>query len=308
MLQLTSTAIRPRIVNAMSVDVEDYFQVSAFEANVRRDAWDGFESRVCRNTERILELFDRRGVRATFFILGWVAERFPGLVQQIVNSGHEAACHGHEHRLVYAQSPEEFRQDIRRAKKTIEDAGASEVSGYRAPSYSITRRSLWAIDVLIEEGFRYDSSIYPIHHDRYGIPGAPRHPYLIRRATGSLWEVPGSTVRMGGMNFPVGGGGYFRILPYAWTRWGFSRLNQVEERPGVFYLHPWEIDPDQPRVEATAVARFRHYRNLSRTETRLMRLLDDFRFDTVKSIVASEEASAKVSSVPVGIPLLTGYP
>jgi polysaccharide deacetylase family protein (PEP-CTERM system associated) len=276
-----------RIVNAMSVDVEDYFQVSAFEGHVSRDDWDSFESRVCRNTDRLLEIFSEAGVTATFFVLGWVAERHPQLVRRIVAGGHELASHGYAHRLVYDQTPEEFGDDVRRAKGILEAISGTPVLGYRAPSYSITRRSMWALDVLLEQGYLYDASIYPIHHDRYGIPDSPRHPYPVERSLGTIWELPGSTVRLGGQNLPIGGGGYFRLLPYAWTRYGIRSVNAREGRPVMFYLHPWEIDPDQPRIRASLLSAVRHYRNLSETEPRLRRLLTDFAFAPAVSLLAS---------------------
>ena len=285
------------VVNAMTVDVEDFFQVSAFEDHVRFDQWTGFESRVCRNTERLLEMFDDAGVIATFFIVGWVAERFPNLVRQIAGAGHEVASHGYAHRLVYSMTRDEFAEDLRRASAAISAACNQPVLGYRAPSYSITAESMWALDVLLEQGFVYDASIYPIHHDRYGIPDSPRHAYAIHRPLGTLWELPGSTVRRGGQNLPIGGGGYFRMLPYAWTRWGIRQVNEVEGRPTTFYLHPWEIDPDQPRIKASAMSRFRHYRNLSKTEPRLRRLLSEFKFGPALSVV-----SAAASGMPAGVP------
>jgi len=275
------------MVNAMTVDVEDYFQVSAFDHVVNRDAWPGMESRVVANTERLLDLFDEFDVHGTFFVLGWVAERHPSLVRMIVARGHELASHGYGHRLVYSQTPDEFRTDVRRAKRVLEDTGGVEVRGYRAPSFSVTSRSLWALDVLLEEQYRYDASIFPIRHDRYGIPDAPRWPHAIDRPAGRVYEVPGSTVRFGGTNLPVAGGGYFRVLPYAWTRFGISRVNRMERQPVVFYLHPWEIDPDQPRLKAGRLSRFRHYRNLHDTEQRLRQLLNDFRFDTIQSLVSN---------------------
>jgi polysaccharide deacetylase family protein (PEP-CTERM system associated) len=273
------------IVNAMSVDVEDYFQVSAFDRIVDRSAWDRPESRVCANTERLLALFEASGIRATFFVLGWVAERFPGLVRRIAAGRHEIASHGYGHRLVYQLTPDEFRDDVRRARHLLEDIAGAGVYGYRAPSYSITQRSLWALDVLIEEGYRYDTSIFPIHHDRYGIPGAPRQVHVIDRGTGSIVEAPGSTVRCGRVNLPIAGGGYFRLLPYWWTRWGIDRLNRVERLPAIFYLHPWEIDPDQPRFAVSPATRLRHYGNLAKTEKRLRRILADFRFTTVSHLI-----------------------
>jgi polysaccharide deacetylase family protein (PEP-CTERM system associated) len=273
------------IVNAMTVDVEDYFQVSVFEGIAPRHRWDQFESRVSANTERLLSLFAETGVKATFFVLGWVAERHRHLVRLIADSGHEIASHGYAHRLVYDLTKATFRDDTRRAKGIIEDAGGREVLGYRAPSYSITPRSLWALDILIEAGFRYDASIFPIHHDRYGIPVSPRHPYVIDRSGGSLIEAPASTVRTGPFNLPVGGGGYFRLLPYAWTRWGIGRINDVERRPCIFYLHPWEIDPGQPRLHCGWLGRLRHYRNLDQTEPRLRQLLEEFAFAPMSQVL-----------------------
>lgn len=281
----------PAIVNAMSVDVEDYFQVSAFDRVVDRASWPLRESRVVANTERLLDLFDDARVRATFFVLGWVGERFPGLVRSIGARGHELASHGYGHELVYAQTAVQFREDVRRAKAVIEDAGGAPVLGYRAPSYSVIDSSLWALDVLLEEGHRYDASIFPIRHDRYGIPDAPRHVHMRHRAAGSIVEIPVATVRWAGVNLPVGGGGYFRQLPYAFTRWGFSRVNRIENRPAMFYLHPWEIDPDQPRIAADMVGRFRHYRNLHKTEPRLRRLLRDFRFSTAADVLGLSESA-----------------
>jgi polysaccharide deacetylase family protein (PEP-CTERM system associated) len=275
------------VVNAMSVDVEDYFHVSVFDGIVPRSQWDSMESRVVRNTERLLDVFDEFEVRSTFFVLGWVGERHRQLVEAIAKRGHEVASHGYAHRLVYDQTRAAFRDDVRRAKAILEDACGRQVSGYRAPSYSITPRSLWALDVLIEEGYAYDSSIFPIRHDRYGIPVSDRRPYRIDRAGSSIIEVPASTTRLGPVNLPIAGGGYFRILPYWWTKWGVSRVNESEHVAAIFYLHPWEIDPDQPRLHAGRLGRFRHYRNLKSTEERLRRLLTDFRFDTVQKIVAN---------------------
>jgi polysaccharide deacetylase family protein (PEP-CTERM system associated) len=274
------------VVNAMTIDVEDYFQVSAFDDVVRREEWELRPSRVVSNTMRLLQLFDQHSVKGTFFVLGWVADRFPGLVREIAAGGHELASHGYGHRIVYSQTPGEFREDVRRAKGTIEGVSGQVVRGYRAPSFSITKDSLWALDVLVEEGYRYDASIFPIRHDRYGIPDAPRHRHVLTRPGGTLTEAPGSTVRVLGSNLPVAGGGYFRILPYWWTRWGIARLNRTEAQPAIFYLHPWEIDPDQPRLPASRLSRFRHYRNLDKAEPRLKRLLTDFRFGMLKDVIA----------------------
>jgi polysaccharide deacetylase family protein (PEP-CTERM system associated) len=298
-----------RVVNAMSVDVEDYFQVSAFERIVSRASWDTFDTRVVRNTHVLLDTFDRHAVRATFFTLGWVAERHPGLVREIAARGHEVASHGFHHQLVYTLTPQQFREDVRKAKATLENAGGSGVFGYRAPSYSITKSSLWAFDILIEEGYLYDTSVFPIHHDRYGIPDAPRHRHLVERAGGTLVEMPASTVRVGSVNLPIAGGGYFRLLPYAWTRWGVQRVNTAERTPVVFYLHPWEIDTDQPRIPCGRVTRWRHYGGLDRTAPRLERLLREFRFNTVASVldlspsIAQKEFVAWPSSrQPVSLP------
>lgn len=279
------------ILNAMTVDVEDYFQVSAFDGVIPRSAWPVQESRVCRSTDRLLEIFDEAGVRATFFVLGWVAERFPELVRRIAGAGHELASHGYEHRLVYALEREAFRRDLTRAKDAIEAATGTAVVGFRAPSYSITRESMWALDILIEEGYLYDASIYPIRHDRYGIPEWERHIHRLRRPTGALWELPGATIRIAGSNLPVGGGGYFRLLPYGWTQRGIRRLNHAEGQPAVFYLHPWELDPEQPRLSAGRLTTFRHYRNLGRTANRLRRLLGDFSFGRIADVLLLAERS-----------------
>jgi len=295
----TPSGIAP-VTNVMSVDVEDYFHVSVFDGIVPRSQWDDMESRVVANTDRLLDIFDEFGTRSTFFVLGWVAERHPELVRRIASRGHEIASHGYAHRLVYDQTPVAFREDVRRAKRLLEDAGGRAVGGYRAPSYSITPRSLWALDVLIEEGYWYDASIFPIRHDRYGIPVSARHPYPIARPAGTVMEAPGSTVRVGPMNLPVAGGGYFRILPYGWTRWGIARLNQLERRPAIFYIHPWEIDPDQPRLAAGSLGRFRHYRNLAKTEERLRLLLGDFRFGPLQNLVRD---CATQASGPVALAL-----
>lgn len=287
-----------RVVNAMSVDVEDYFHVSVFDGLIPRQRWDDLQSRVCANTDRLLAIFDDAHVKATFFVLGWVGQRFPALVKRIADAGHEVASHGYAHRLVYDQTPAAFREDVRRAKALLEEAAGSEVAGFRAPSYSITPRSLWALDVLIEEGYRYDASIFPIVHDRYGIPVSARQPYELQRAAGTLIEVPASTVRVGPCNLPIAGGGYFRILPYQWTRWGIRRLNDQGE-PAVFYLHPWEIDPGQPRLSAGMLGRFRHYRNLGETERRLRALLNDFRFAPVRGLLTATGVTTVRATEPL---------
>lgn len=272
-----------RIVNAMTVDVEDYFQATAFDRVVSRASWADQESRVEANTQRLLACFEAHGVRGTFFILGWVAERCPGLVRRIASAGHEIGSHGYHHQLVYLLTPEQFRQDIRRAKAVIEDATGCRVRGYRAPSFSIVRSNLWALDVLIEEGHEYDASIYPIHHDRYGIPDAPRQAHVIERPAGAIVEIPAPTVRLGRTNLPIAGGGYFRLLPYAATRWGIRRVNERDGDPVVFYLHPWEIDPGQPRLLGSRLSALRHYVGLGHTHARLERLFRDFSFDTLSA-------------------------
>jgi polysaccharide deacetylase family protein (PEP-CTERM system associated) len=277
---------RKPLVNAFSVDVEDYFQVAAFERVIPRERWDRLEHRVEGNTRRLLDLCARHGVSGTFFLLGWVAERWPGLVRAIRDAGHELATHGQDHRRVTTQTPREFRDDVRRAKRTIEDVGGVEVIGYRAPSYSIVRETLWAVDVLIEEGFRYDSSIFPIRHDRYGIPDFSRFPRPVAGRNGaSLEEFPISTVRVAGMNFPFVGGGYLRHFPFGFVRWGMRHLNDFERRPAIVYIHPWELDTGQPRQPVDPLTRIRHYRNIDLTEDRLARLFSEFHFGTVREVL-----------------------
>jgi polysaccharide deacetylase family protein (PEP-CTERM system associated) len=272
-----------KLRNAMTCDVEDYFQVQAFAGHITRDSWDSFPSRVERNTGRILDLFAKYDVKATFFTLAWVAERNKPLIRRIVQEGHELASHGMEHRQVHTQSPDEFRADIRQTKAILEDIGSTRVSGYRAASFSITKKTFWAFDVLAEEGYRYSSSIYPVRHDLYGIPDAPR--FAFRPTASPLLEVPMSTVALFGRNLPCSGGGYFRLLPYALSRWAFRRVNARDRHAAIFYFHPWEIDPDQPKQEAAPLkSRFRHYLNLHRMEKRLERLLRDLAWDRMDRI------------------------
>lgn len=272
--------------NALTVDVEDYFQVAAFARQVDPANWDRIPPRVERNTERLLDLFAEQGVKATFFVLGWVAERCPQLVRTIAKGGHEVACHGYSHQLIYAQSPGIFREETFRAKGCLEDQVQRPVQGYRAATYSITKRSLWALDVLVELGFTYDSSIFPIRHDRYGIPGSPRWPYrLSAPGGGDLLEFPPATLSLLGYRLPVGGGGYFRLYPYSFTRYALDRLNRVEGRPFMFYMHPWEIDPDQPRIRTHWLSHLRHYTNLNRCSSRLTKLLSDFAFAPVAKVL-----------------------
>lgn len=271
----------------MSVDVEEYFHASALERVAPRESWTTLPSRVVPTTHALLDLFASREVRATFFILGWVADRYPALVRDIAAAGHEVASHGYWHQIVYSLTPADFREDIRRSKQVLESLTGQAVHGYRAPSFSITKQSLWALDALLEEGYTYDASVFPVRHDRYGIPDAPRHAYRVSRPSGVLQEVPPSTIRLGGQNLAVAGGGYFRLLPYQWTRYGLARLNDTERRPAIFYLHPWEIDTEQPRLPVGLATRLRHYGNLGRTLGRLARLLDDFRFASVADVVTS---------------------
>jgi polysaccharide deacetylase family protein (PEP-CTERM system associated) len=274
-------------VNAMTVDVEDYFQVSAFERHIAPADWERMPQRVERNTSRVLELFAERGVHATFFTLGWVAERFPALVRRIVDAGHEVASHGFDHTRVVHQEPAQFRADVTRTKALLEDVTGVAVRGYRAASYSIGAGNLWALDVLQEAGYRYSSSIYPIRHDLYGMPEAPR--FAFRVHAGGLLELPITSVRALGRRWPCGGGGFFRLFPYALSRWGLRRVNRDDRQPGIFYFHPWEVDPDQPRIEDIGLkTRLRHYLNLSRMETRLRRLLGDFRWDRMDRVFAVE--------------------
>jgi len=292
-----STSSGSPVINVMTVDVEDYFHVSAFDAVVSRASWDRYESRVAKNTDALLDIFESAGVRGTFFVLGWVASRFPALVRRIADRGHEVASHGFHHQLLYLLTPAQFREDIRTARRAIEDAAGQPVMGYRAPSYSVIQPSLWAIDILIEEGYAYDASIFPIHHDRYGIPESPRHPYELKREGGSLLELPGSTVRLGRVNLPIAGGGYFRQLPYAWTKWGIDRVNRVERQPVVFYLHPWELDPDQPRLASGMVSRARTYRGLEGMTEKLERLLKEFSFSSLAAVYEDRLSEVRVASV-----------
>lgn len=284
MAQAAPAADRPAgagFANAMSIDVEDYFQVSAFAGTVRREDWDSLPARVERNTERLLDILDETGAKATFFTLGWVAERYPGLVRRIVADGHELASHGYAHVRVGEQSPDDFRADVGRTKALLEDTAGAAVIGYRAASFSIGADTPWAHAVLAEEGYRYSSSIYPIAHDHYGMADAPRFAFS-PRGVDALTELPLTTVRVGGRNLPCAGGGYFRLLPYGYFRWALRRVNRVDGRPCIFYLHPWEIDPDQPRQGGLPLkARFRHYVNLSRMERRLRAALADFAWDRV---------------------------
>lgn len=273
--------------HALTIDVEDYFQVQAFAGVVSRNDWDRLPRRVEANTDRLLGMFAAAGVHGTFFTLGWVADRHPALVRRIVDAGHELASHGYWHGRADEQTPDEFRDDVRRAKLALEDAGGVPVAGYRAPTFSIGPRNPWAFDVLQDEGYRYSSSVYPVRHDLYGTPDAPRFPHHPTPSADTLWEIPMTTVRAFGRNLPVSGGGYFRLLPYPVFRLGLRRFARTEQKPGLFYLHPWEVDPGQPRISgARRMSRFRHYVNLSATEGRLTRLLRDFAWDRLDRVFA----------------------
>ena len=289
-MKMTAPAARPRpapgekIRNAMTCDVEDYFQVSAFAPYIDRASWPTRECRVEANMERILALYERHGVRATFFTLGWIAERYPAMVRRIVAAGHELASHGYGHLRASDQSRAEFDNDIRSSKALLEDIGGQAVVGYRAPSFSIGHANLWALDALHDAGYKYSSSIYPIAHDHYGMPDAPRFAFYPHGPDGLL-EVPVTTVNMLGRNLPAGGGGYFRLLPYALSRWMMEKVNREDGEPALFYFHPWEVDPGQPRPEGLgAKARFRHYVNIDRMERRLEQLARDFKWDRMDRI------------------------
>jgi polysaccharide deacetylase family protein (PEP-CTERM system associated) len=272
--------------NALTIDVEDYFHVSAFEGHIARRDWGRYAVRLVTSTQRLLALLDYYDVRATFFILGWVARRYPRLVREIHDRGHEIGSHSYWHRIVYHMSPAEFRRDLTQSRDVIQDTIGVPVTVYRAPSFSITRKSLWALEILVEEGFRLDSSIFPIYHDRYGIADAPQMLHAVQTPSGPLWEFPPSVFSIARWNMPVSGGGYFRLYPLAWTSYCLAHINRAGGRPFVFYLHPWELDPRQPRLRAgSRLSRFRHYVNLSTTERKLNRLLKTFQFAPLGKVV-----------------------
>ena len=282
--------LAPPITNALTIDVEDYFQVSAFAPYIKRSEWDSRECRVERNIERILAMLAERDVKATFFTLGWIAERYPQMVRQIVDQGHELASHGYGHERASDLSREAFRSDVDRAKKILEDLAGKPVQGYRAPSFSIGTGNLWAFDSLAQAGYRYSSSIYPIAHDHYGMPDSPRFAYRV--GTGLL-EIPVTTLRLMNRNMPSSGGGYFRLLPYSVTRWMLRRVNQQDREAAIFYFHPWEIDADQPRIDGIdARTRFRHYVNIDRMESKLRQLLVDFRWGRMDDIFLDRAPAA----------------
>ncbi|MFC1632017.1 XrtA system polysaccharide deacetylase [Candidatus Omnitrophota bacterium] len=267
--------------NFLTIDVEDYFQVENFKKTVKFSDWGKYSSRVVRNTGKTLEILAEANAKITFFVLGWVAERFPEVVKKISLAGHEIASHGYAHQLIYKQSQHEFREDIKRAKDVLENITSQPVLGYRAPNYSITNKCVWAMDILLEEGFKYDSSVFPIYHDRGGLPQGTRFPYKICNGPHCLCEFPISTTVLLNNNFPFSGGGYFRLLPYAFVKQAIKKINQ-QGYPAVIYLHPWELDPQQPRIKTDYISRFRHYTNIGTTEKKLRALLKDFNFKPIK--------------------------
>lgn len=268
------------MLNALSIDVEDYFHVEAFASRISPDDWLSFESRVEKNVDTILEILAKRQTRATFFVLGWVAERYPGLVARIADAGHEIGCHGYAHQHIRRQTPEKFRQDIHTARQCLMEQVQKPILCYRAPSFSITGSTLWALDILAEEGFKIDSSIFPVRHDVYGMPEADRFPHWRNR----IFEFPPTTIRRVNNNFGVAGGGYLRLLPYGVTRWAIKEINEVERQPAMVYFHPWELDPGQPRIAAPLRSRLRHYTNLGVMRRKIEHLLRDFRFSTVSEV------------------------
>jgi len=288
---LSKQDTNPKQTHVLSVDVEDYFQVEAFAGSVDRKSWDQRPSRVVANTYRVLDLFDQHQAKGTFFFVGWVAERFPHLVREVQSRGHELACHSYWHRTVYSLTPDEFRNDTRQAKQAIEDAAGTAITGYRAPSWSITKSCLWALDILAEEGFTYDSSIYPIHHDLYGVPGAQRFPYTHDCTNGlKLREFPPATLRVLGTNFPAAGGGYLRIFPSAFTELAFRTFEKKYDERVIVYLHPWELDPEQPRISGPLKSRVRHYTNLKQMHGKLKTVLSRRKFQTFKDVLVEEAA------------------
>lgn len=282
------------IRNALTIDVEDYFHVYAFASQIPRESWDRLPCRVERNVETTLAMLDEHKAKATYFMLGWVADRYPGLVRRIVAQGHELASHGYAHRLATEQSRQEFREDVTRAKRLLEDIGGVAVKGYRAPSFSIGRDNLWALECLREAGYSYSSSVYPIQSDHYGMPEAPRFAFYPEAGRGLL-ELPLTTVRLFNRNLPAGGGGYFRLLPYSVSRWCMKRVNAVDRQPCIFYFHPWEIDPGQPRQRGASLrSRFRHYVNLSSMERRIRALFSDFQWDRMDRLFLDNHEPARV--------------
>ncbi|MFQ5787444.1 MAG: XrtA system polysaccharide deacetylase [Thermodesulfobacteriota bacterium] len=271
------------MLNALTIDVEDYYHATVFGHVVDKEEWHKYESRIAQNTERLLTILSQYNVKSTFFILGWIAEHYPELIKAIHREGHEIACHSYDHRLIYKHSRESFRADIRKARKILEEIVDRKILGYRAPTFSIVKDNLWALHILKEEGFEYDSSIFPIIHDRYGMPEAERFPsYIQTNGSVAIREFPMSTLRLFGWNVPVSGGGYLRLFPYSFVRWAIKRINSVEGKPAIIYMHPWEIDPGQSRINVNSFSRLRHYANLDKMESKLKNLLRDFKFVTVK--------------------------
>jgi len=276
------------VKNALTIDLEDYYHVSAFKEQVSQEEWLSRPSRVAQNTERLLDWLDEAACRATFFTLGWVAEWHPQVVRRVADRGHEIACHSLRHRTIYEMTPAEFREDTSRAKKLLEDTSGKQVLGYRAPSFSITEKVFWAFDVLCELGFVYDSSIFPVRHPNYGTATASRRPFRIDTPSGPLLEFPMATMEFAGLRSPFGGGAYFRLLPYWYTRWGIRYLNGSEAMPVCVYLHPWEVDPEQPHMSGELTARLRHYFGLRRTPGKFRQLLQDFQFATLGELAGGE--------------------
>ncbi len=282
---------RSMVVNGLSVDIEDWFQVGAFERTIARDDWDSLLPRVERNSQLVIDLFGRTGAKATFFTLGWVAERYPSLIRRIVDAGHELASHGWDHVRVFTMTPDQFRDDIRRTRVLLEDLAGQKVTGYRAPSFSIDQRTPWAHEILAEEGYAYSSSVAPVAHDHYGWPEAPRYAFAPVKNS-PLIELPVTTAKWCGRTIAAGGGGFFRLLPYVFSRWAIRQVN-ADERPAIFYFHPWEIDPGQPRVaNAPLRSRLRHYARLGAMEAKLERVIREFRWGRVDAVAASEAARA----------------
>lgn len=281
--------------NALTVDLEDYFHVSAYSGRVPLEEWDSYPSRVAANTDRLLALLAEHNCLATFFVLGWVAEKKPEIVARVAAAGHEIACHSLLHRKIFDLTPQEFREDTRRAKAVIEDAAGKEVLGYRAPSFSVTKKSSWALEILAEEGFQYDSSVFPVEHPSYGIPDAPRTPFWVDTPSGGILEFPMPTLAIGARRSPIGGGAYLRFLPYSYTRWAIRHLNRSENLSVCVYIHPWELDPDQPRMGGSLSARVRHYFGLRGTETKLRTLIRDVEFCPLGSLISEMEPVAAQS-------------
>jgi polysaccharide deacetylase family protein (PEP-CTERM system associated) len=290
-----------RIWNALTVDVEDYFMVTAFAGGIKCSDWPLYECRVERNTHRILELMAQYGVKGTFFVLGWIGENYGSLVRDIQAAGHEIACHGYNHRLIYDLTKDEFREDVRKAKTVLEDITGTPVFGYRATSYSIVKETLWALDILAEEGFRYDSSIFPVHHDLYGVPGAQRFFHTITTKAGEILEIPPTTFKLFGQNIPVAGGGYFRLYPLRLTKAIIRRINMIEKKAAVIYVHPWEIDVDQPRLNGGLLSKFRHYVNLRTTEQKLEDCMKEFRFKPISEVFNVSAKAGQRADVPVNL-------